>query len=558
MLPQQSPALGEPTAPPTFPQEIWWLVGQELMNRRDFGGLYLLARLSRGMARVALPLLYSIHDQSPAMNAHILGIETSVCLWRSIIASSLGATLYPYCCWIKALKLGYLYAHLEDLIRDNADRDLRTQFFSPPLHVLQIRRGRGRVLNLDAIIIEVANLVTECIHATAGQEDKQVGLTSLEGLYLPSASLQNWVTKLPRLTSLMVRDGSVLTSDVACAIRAHCPAFKELECYYCKGTDVDDELAGFFRSLEPNTLESFTILSLNEIGRETFTALREHSRSLKTLGLLSLERAALQSLNELSDCLALTSLTLEVASNTQRYPWGTECKQVFQEVVQWLQKCVSLKEIDFMFVPGAATILAELLKTPAIRLASLSIRAIDIDLAFYESLAHQKQLRHLVVKIVDYDILEASEPRHVLFADAICNCPELRELDTNELFTLEDLERISSALPELEDIVLNGDLIDDDFLIPLRRLPKLRSVNVFGPSSISTGGLLSFLDDIERDPEGAHEGLMFYIANQNWDSKFSEEEELTMGRVFSERFRGRFDINYRQDPDELHESDFSD
>lgn len=210
---------------PALPQEIWWLVTEELADRLDFGGLYLSARLSRAMAALALPLLYGIHHQSPAMNADILDIDTPVCLWRSIIASSLGGTLYPYCCWIKALRLGNLYSHLEDLARDNAG--LRARFFSPPLDKLQIYR-RGRALNLDAIVIAVANLVTERIRSDADHEDKRVGLTTLEGFYLPTASLAGWVSGLSCLTTLMVRDGSVLTSEVARAIRANCPAFRQV------------------------------------------------------------------------------------------------------------------------------------------------------------------------------------------------------------------------------------------------------------------------------------------------------------------------------------------
>jgi hypothetical protein len=210
----------------SFPHEIWWLVAQELASRRDFGGLFLCARLGKSMARLALPELYAIHDLSPAINAHILHIETSVCLWRSIIASSLGKTLFPYCCWIKALRLGNLYTQLEDLARDNPK--LKARFFSPPLDRLQIRRGRGRALDLEAIIVEVANMVTDCIRTSADQEDKRVGITTLEGFYLPTANLPNWVSSLSRLVSLSVRDGSVLNSDVACALRANCPAFREV------------------------------------------------------------------------------------------------------------------------------------------------------------------------------------------------------------------------------------------------------------------------------------------------------------------------------------------
>jgi len=210
----------------SFPQEIWWLVSQELANRHDFDGLFLCARSSKGMASLALPELYAIHDESPAIDAHALDIERSISLWRSIIVSSLGKTLFPYCCWIKALRLGRLYSQLEDISRDNPG--LKAQFFSPPLEKLQIRRGRGKAFDIDAIIIEVACMVTDCIRTSADQQDKRVGLSTLEGYHLPTANLRTWVSGLSSLTSLSVRDGSVLTRDVARAIRANCPAFREL------------------------------------------------------------------------------------------------------------------------------------------------------------------------------------------------------------------------------------------------------------------------------------------------------------------------------------------
>ncbi len=304
--------------------------------------------------------------------------------------------------------------------------------------------------------------------------------------------------------------------------------------------------------------ESFTILSMNELGGETFKALCEHSRSLKTLSLLSLERPALQSLNELQHCLSLESLKLEGGWTSRGYPWATECKTVFQEVKMWLQRCAALKELEFTVIPAATTILAEVLKSPAIRLLSLSIKTPDLDKEFCASLPQQQQLQHLVVKIPDGELLEASDERHVTLANAIACCHELRELDTNELFTLEEIQNICGSLPLLEDIVLNGDLIDDMFLTPILQLSKLKSLSIYGPSAISSAELLEFLDQFGADPKGEHEGLQVYVANQNYDCKFSTAEEVKVATVLWDRFRGKFDINYRMDPDELHESDFSD
>ncbi|KAK4106363.1 hypothetical protein N658DRAFT_482253 [Parathielavia hyrcaniae] len=540
----------------SFPQEIWWLIAQELARRRDFDGLFSCARLCRGIARLALPELYAIHDQSPAINAHILDMETSIWLWRSIIASSLGETLFPYCCWIKALKLGNLFSQLEDLARDNPT--LRAQFFSPPLEALHIRRGRGRVLDIDAIIVAVASLVTDCIRTSADKEEKRVGITTLEGYHLPTANLPTWLSSLSNLTTLAVRDGSVLNSDVARALRQHCPAFREVECYFCQGTDIDAQLAGFFKGLEPNSLESFTILSMNGLQRKSFGALCNHSRSLKRLALLRLERPSLESLNELQHCLALESLKLECNWTAQAYNWQTESKTCFQEVVQWLKECASLKELDFKLIPATTTLLAHVLKSPTVHLLNLSLMTLDYDNAFCAVLPNQSQLRELAIRFGD-ELIELSEERRTPLADAIGCCHELRGLDTNELFTFDNIRHLCSSLPLLEDMAFSGDLIDDVFLGPIAKLRKLKSISIDGPSIVSPHALLDFLDQLEAAPDGGeHEGLQMYIANQNYDFRFTDEEEAQFVTEFRNRFNGRFDINNQTDPDELHESDFSD
>lgn len=351
------------------------------------------------------------------------------------------------------------------------------------------------------------------------------------------------------------------------------------ECYFFKGTDVDEELAGFIRCLEPNTLgaslpvnlvhlapfvslispaEFFSILSMNEIGSETFKALCGHSESLKTLRLNSLERPAFESLNELCGCLALDSLRLEAATSAEYYPLATASKGVFEEVVQWLQKCSSLRVLEFCLVPSSTTILAAVLKAPSIRLETLAVEAVEVDNDFFASLARQSQLRDLLVKISDDDILDAGDQRHILFADAISYCHELRNLDTNELFTVEDLHKISIAVPRLEEIILRGDSVDDAFLVPLSRLSNLQGLIIFSPSTISAAALLRFLDEIGQDGAGSHEGLHIYVANQEAEFAFSDEEVFKVATRLSERFRGQFEIGYQSHPDELHESDFSD
>lgn len=211
---------------PAFPQEIWWLLSLEFARRRDFGSLFLLARLSKGMARLALPELYAIHDISPAINAHILNVETSICLWRSIIISSLGTTMFPYCCWVRSLLLGALHLQLEDLSRDNPA--LKAAFFRPPLEKLAVYTPGAAFLDADKIVVEVTHMVTRYIRASAAQENKKTALAVLEGQNLPKELLPGWVSGLSNLTTLSVRDGATLHADISRAIRKHCPAFKHV------------------------------------------------------------------------------------------------------------------------------------------------------------------------------------------------------------------------------------------------------------------------------------------------------------------------------------------
>jgi hypothetical protein len=98
-------------------------------------GLFRFALVSKGTARSALPLLYAIASKDSGR------IKAFLSLWRSIIASSLGATLFPYCCWLKSLKLNILHRNLERLARDRDSTISRAQFFAPPLEKLEIVLG---------------------------------------------------------------------------------------------------------------------------------------------------------------------------------------------------------------------------------------------------------------------------------------------------------------------------------------------------------------------------------------------------------------------------------
>jgi len=141
-------------------------------------------------------------------------------LWRSLFASACGTTYLPYCTFIKTLSLSELSNILDDIPRYPHQYKLYFQdvFFAPSLQDLTIRRGLAVDFS-DATIVSATDRIFDKLRTAARDENKDIGITSLEGPYLPTANLVNWVSVLSRLESLSVRDGSVLNRDVGLAIR---------------------------------------------------------------------------------------------------------------------------------------------------------------------------------------------------------------------------------------------------------------------------------------------------------------------------------------------------
>ncbi|KAH8909834.1 hypothetical protein BR93DRAFT_965911 [Coniochaeta sp. PMI_546] len=550
-----------------LPQEIWWLVSQEFTARRDFLSLVNLARVNRSMANMALPLLYSIHELSPASTGDTAIVDTKkwAVLWRSIITSSLGGTMYPYCLWIKSLSLGNLHSLLEDLARDHY-KSIRTWFFGAPLerfHILQrgasnvaTRRNRAP-MDIEHIIFEVANQITDFIKSSATEEDKTVGLTSLEGYHLPTARLPRWVSRLSLLTSLAVRDGSVLNSDVAEAIRENCPHFRELVCHYCVGVDVDEELAGFLGSLSPNTLESFTVMSANRLGALTYAALGRHSSSLSQLSLY-VEDSAVGELPLLSNCTNILDLTLDV-SGTVGPHWEQVHKEEIRAIASWLQQCTSLKKLSVIDLPGTPSILAQVLKVPGLKLTDLeiTIQTVQEDTsAFSSALATQTGLRSFIFRSRD-GWFGGSE-----FIHAICQSTKLRKLDlVTQMLKIGDFYTVTKTMKDVEEFAFDIDSdepIGDECIYALGTMHQLKTLNINATTAFSYQGLVALFENMAADPLGSHQGFSIHIMRQVGTEKFSQAQMKKLNAVLGKQFGGKMEITYDADPDELNESDFSD
>lgn len=167
--------------------------------------------------------LLSIHDSSSSDDVGTTsdGKVRWAGMWRSIILSSIGLTASPYCLWLKSLGL----SDLQQLLLDIAtNQQLRPKFFQGPMKAFEVvsrttktRTGKP-ILESQKIIEKVGDTITRYAKDAAEEENKALQLTSLEGAFVPTSLLSIWTSRLPTLTTLSIRDGSVLTEEVAYSI----------------------------------------------------------------------------------------------------------------------------------------------------------------------------------------------------------------------------------------------------------------------------------------------------------------------------------------------------
>lgn len=378
-------------------------------------------------------------------------------MWRSIILSSIGVTEYPYCLWLRSLGLGDLEQLLPDVVTNPR---LRTKFFDGPMKEFEILTRAGKpILEYQQIIEKVGDTVTKFAKDAADQENKTVQLASLEGANLPTSLLAVWTSRLSTLTTLTIRDGSVLTEEVAISIRNHCPAFKDLTCYHIRGATVEENMSAFFRALKKDSLENFAVLSSNEIGYDTIDGLMEHSESLRKLTLSSIQTTSLPFLHLLTKCPYLEMLQIESSMPSQPSAWAADDRDPFLEVSTWLKECKHLRRLDIKNLGGASKLLADVLKSPILRLKELEVKLVDDEDAFYTALGNQTDLESLMLR----STLEAdlSNKRHDMFMDSICSCRNMKDLDIllveHLQLTPEDLGQIKESLPSLESLSFDGE-----------------------------------------------------------------------------------------------------
>ncbi|KAF1959537.1 hypothetical protein CC80DRAFT_381868, partial [Byssothecium circinans] len=380
---------------PTLPDDILHLLCEQLAEQDAFDTLFNCACSSRALAVPALTHLYRAHHKAPVRGAgedetivplavKLLLLQKWSILWKSIIASSLGATLFPYCRYIKTLD----FRDLENLLDDDLFKSkISKKFFAEPLtrfyQATTATTQKGRKyerMNIKAIMESIGDVVTQ--HTPT--------LESISG-QLTSSALVRWAPRLPRLQALELWDGSALEDAlIPECIHQHCPNFNSLMLYTILGSDRDHKFSQFVSALRPNSLK--TIDTINDIGAaaETFLALNHHSASLKNMH-MCVSDESLPHLSLLAGCTALEALQIKdvdgrtVLEETQN--------DVFLETIEWLRKCENLQKIFISRFLSAASLL-----TPVLLEHKIKLRSLDIDpyvlkdsRQFHQALVHQKE-----------------------------------------------------------------------------------------------------------------------------------------------------------------------
>ena len=235
-----------------------------------------------------------------------LNVQKWSILWRSIILSALGKTLYPYCRHLRMLDL----RDLGDLLEDDKFRgNISKHFFSHDLARFHFTletpiRARAGRLDRNKIISAVGDEITQ-------QAPLLESLSEPTLLNTLSTALLTWVPRLPHLRRLDLFNGNAFADDmVRNLLHAHCPNLETLKIYHSpSGSETDHALATFINGMPENKLVDFETLGDCGIGAETCMALNSHGKSLRQLK-LSLDQQGMLALAHLQKCTSLNTLAI--------------------------------------------------------------------------------------------------------------------------------------------------------------------------------------------------------------------------------------------------------
>ncbi|KAA8615465.1 hypothetical protein PtrSN002B_001560 [Pyrenophora tritici-repentis] len=533
---------------PTLPDDILHLLCEELANQEQFDTLFNCACSSRALAVPALTHLYKSHHLAPVRGGgedlyglpaatKLLTIQKWSILWRSIVASSLDATLFPYCRYIRSLDfrdLGYL---LDD---DQFRAKVSKQFFSGPLKQFEKIETGTNIKGRKYTRIKTADII-DAIGEVVTQHTPTLEIISGE---LQPGALVQWTPRLPRLQSLELWDGKPLEDElVHSSIYEHCPQFKSLMIYTWMSVDNDQKFAKFLSSMRPNTLETLQTISDVKAGSKTFAALNNHGESLADLR-LCVSTDSIPHLSLLKGCTALKTLRIEDIHGT--VDLEATANGVFLETVSWLKNCTDLQRLSFHKLQSGAAIITPVLLQDKIKLCSLEIDSYTLKdhRTFHQALVHQKSSLNVLFLSGDTEGMFRDDLD--ILVDSLKQLHQLWDLHLilPEVLRDDHLITIIANLALLEDLYVSGLELNDVVLPHLANLPYLRTVTISGISKFTLEGLLDFISRLGP----GNQGIRLSIDMADTDTLLPEEELNLVRESLMEKVGGTLEYMALRDP----------
>ena len=521
--------------------------------------LFLLWRASTGMLQSAQLTQFwriqelkknSMHDVAPITSARSDEIEEATQgksqqqskydilakrtgMWRAIILSSLGKTLFPYSKFIRTLRLQDL-EDLLDLLADPKLKNLSAMFFQNDLEGFEIKR-KIKLQKKDNLIvdaIQTSNRLTEVITKETPM------LEELSGNIFHS-TLSRCIPRLSKLQDLIVYGGEALEAT-GNLFRSHCPSFKSLKFYGWQHPNADHHFATFLNDIRPNSLESFEIISISQIGAESFLALNCHRETLREIKLVGLKAEAIPAISMLKGCTRLVSLSL-AENGVATQDLEKRHNDIFLETVAWLRDCAGLQTISMTKMLSATGLLTPILLENNIHLTKLELEGYLMSESgdFHRALASQPSLQALWLKG------ESSDPGSDvdIFVESLSkleNLTDLRLREISDYFSDKHICKLAQRLLKLETWWTSGYGITDAIWNDVVGLHDLRDLNLSAVTRFTLDGIMTFV--LSLGP--GNQGLILNVTMGDEDYGLSDEEQSLIKDAINSQVGGRFDFMY--------------
>ena len=446
-------------------------------------------------------------------------------LWRSLILSTSGKTVFPYYRYIRVLSLRDLAALLDDSIfKDQYSHD----FFKDELADLAVEtKGRpnlrSRMFNIPGTIEKIGDKLIE----------QTTMIEELDCSEINHKSLSRWIPRLKRLQQLRLWNGTALIG-AGSLLKSHCPDFTILKFFMWPDEDADDQFAAFLNQLKPKNIKSVEIFGSSNSRSNVVTALSEFGADLVELKFGAIADELLTSLHKLGSCTSLRTLHLETRIRESSIDAPT-----LKELSTWLTSCSSLTDIRFIndnssLIPSLFT---PLLLDPTIHLQSLELTRYDASTArsFHDALSAQSSsLRSLILKAdgetCDCDLLVAN----------LCCCTKLKDLHlffVSDFFQDSHINALADSMLELEEFVVSGWNISDAIWPNMSRLRSLHRLDLNAFSNFTFDAVLDYINSLGP----GNQGLALSISMADPTYPFSEAEQNMAREMLAVRVEGRFD-----------------